>query len=155
MHAVGPWIGVQVRAIGAAVVAELFLLGEQLHLVAGRDREAKALAGHRMLARRDPCRVGDQTGLLEVDRELLQRGGRIDPPAHVVHARFVGLAQHDAVVVVLVPGLQEDPALLVARRFGESENVDVMLECRVHFEHTDRDVPGTQDTCECHSLLLV
>lgn len=82
----------------------------------GRDREAKALAGFRVFAGRDPFQVCAQARLLDVGRELFQRRRRIDLPAHVVHAGLVGLAQHDTVVVVLVPSLQEDALLLLVTR---------------------------------------
>ena len=137
--------GLHFLPVDAAVVADLLLFGVELHQVAGRDGEPEALAGLRMLAGRNPFHVGAQARLLDVLRELLERRRRIDAPAHVVHARFVGFTQHDAVMIVLVPRLEEDAlCLVVTRGLNESKHVPVVLQRRFQLEDANRHVSRTQ-----------
>ena len=121
----------------------------------GRDGEAQALAGFRMLTGRNPLQVLAQPARLDVLGQLFQRGFGVHLPAHVVHAGLVGLAQDDAVVVMLVPGLEEHALLLVvARDFLQAKDVAIVLHGGLEFEHADLHVSGAQYTGECHSSLL-
>src|SRR5215469_3094643 len=147
-QSIWPSIGVGSRQ----AVPYLCFLSKELHHVAGWDREPKALAGHRMLAGGNPTRLGCQTRSLYIRRELFQRGRRVDTPAHVIHARVSRLAQHDAVVIVFVPGFQIHATLRVARRFDQAQNLGVVSDRGVHFADADRYMPRTQHTIDCHGL---
>src|SRR5262249_19881027 len=147
-QSIWPSIGVG----GRQAIPYLCFLGKELHHVAGWDREAKAFAGHRMLARGNPTHLVCQLLFLYIRRELFQRGRRVDTPAHVIHARVSRLAQHDAVVIVFVPGFHIQATLPLALRFDQAQNLGVVSDRGVHFADADRYMPRTQHTIDCHGL---
>ena len=56
---------------------------------------------------------------------------------------LVGFAQHDRKAVVFVPGFQVHPPLIVLTGLDHAEILDVVSDCRFHFENPDARVPGS------------
>jgi hypothetical protein len=52
------------------------------------------------------------------------------------------------VVVELVPGLEIDPALVVAGRLDEPDDADLVIDRLVEIAHPDLHVPGTQNALQ-------
>ena len=123
-------------------------LGIELDAMAARDHERDAPPEAGLLAGVDVGHlhsVGD-----EVRGELLQRGGVQDLEGHVVHAGGVRFAQRDAVMVELVPPLEEDPPVVAGHDFVESEPVAVVDDGVIHVEDADLDESGAKYAVECH-----
>ncbi len=95
-------------------------------------------------------RSGGHTVGIQVFLELGQRCIAIDLEGEEVDAGLVGFAQHQAVVVPLVPGLEVDAALLVAAGFPETQNIAVKVDAFLEIEHAQSGVAGTQYTIHCH-----
>ncbi|MOA01365.1 hypothetical protein D3C78_1207710 [compost metagenome] len=66
--------------------------------------------------------------------------------AHEIHARLVGLAQHQRELVGLGPGLEVDPALLVAVDLNQAQQIDVVFQGLDHVKHAQLHVARTHHT---------
>src|ERR1051326_2192447 len=52
----------------------------------------------------------------------------------------------DAVVVLLIPGLQVDTSFVISIGFDEPDNFGVMFQRWLHFEHTERTMSWAKNT---------
>lgn len=140
------------RVLQAQAIAHMRFLGIELELVARGQGEAQALAGLQHLAGGDAACLDAtrvQTALELVQRSLVQHA-----VADEVHAGAVGLAQHDAVVVALVPGLEVDTALRVFARFHQADDVAVELAADLHVEDAQLRMSCPHDAGDGHVCLL-
>ena len=124
-------------------VADLLHAVAELDGVPGGRLEADRVAPPRPeLALAVPLhRDADALDALGVEVEVLEIG---DLEAHVVQAVRRRLAQHDRVVLVLVPALEEDPVLLV-RGLDQAEHLGVVRRAQLEVRDPDLDVLQAED----------
>src|SRR5215467_2571747 len=67
----------------------------------------------------------------------------------------IGLAQHDTVVITLVPGLEIDATDAVPAGLNQPKHITVEMNSRVEFDHPHLNMSGPQNACHCHLPLLV
>jgi hypothetical protein len=148
--AIGPGVRIHVRQ----AVTHLVLAREQFDRVPGRYREAEAAAGMQMFAGRDPLQVGGQTAAFDRRRQTVQRRLAVHTEAHVVHARRIRFAQHHAVVVVFIPGLEVHATLRIAPGLDQAQYLSVVFHRRIQIRHPQGDMTRTQHAGHRHISIL-
>lgn len=118
--------------------------------MAGGQLEAHTLAGFQQLAGGDAG--GGQAVGLEVGVELLEGGLVEHLEAEEVDPGAVGLADHVAVVVALVPALEVDATLRVAAGFHQAQHVAVEADAFLEIQHAHLGMARPQHTCHRHLL---
>jgi len=132
-------------------VADLGLLGIELHHVTGRQLETDALAGLQHLTRRNAGRL--QAIGLQIGIEFVEGGYVEDAEAEEVDSRTVRFANHVAAVVALVPALEIHPPLRVAPGFHQPQHVAVKAHALLEIQHSHLRMPRSQNTCHCHRFV--
>ena len=123
--------------------ADLLHVEDQLHLVTRRHLEADRLALTDLVAGGDP--LHRRTGPLDSRLELVEIAGVVDLEREPVDADTGVLANREAVVIALVPTLEEDAlALLVVGALADVETEHLGVVRRGEFEVRSRDVDVTQ-----------
>jgi len=117
-------------------------------IVAGRQREAHAAPGFKEVARREAGR-GD-AGLGKLCLEGIERRFVADLEAEEIDPGALGLAQHDAVVIALVPALEIDPARCVSAGFHQAQNIAVEMNRGIQFEHAHLRMTGPHHAFKSH-----
>ena len=132
----------------AHIVADGSLLRIQLDIVAGRQREANALAGFQQFAGRNTL-GGDAIGV-QILFQLDQRRIAIDLEREEINAGRIGLTQDHAVVIALFPGLEINTALGIATGFDQAQHLRIKLNAFFNVEYPHLRVSGTKYACHCH-----